>query len=460
MESIVDNEDTIAAIASAISLGKGGIAVIRVSGEEAINSCKNIVETKSKYAWESHRVFHGFIKDNLENKTIDEILITVMHSPNSFTGEDIVELHCHGGVIVVNKVMETLLSNNTGVRIANPGEFSQRAFLNGKIDLTQAESINQLINAKNLKSAEIAFNGVKGEIKKKIDIIKNDLIEQLSEIEARVDFEEDFSEFNYHNFSRNIKTIKEKIEILIENSKRGAHIHNGISIALIGKTNVGKSSLLNLLSKKEKAIVTSIPGTTRDIIEVNLTIKDIPIKIIDTAGIRETDEYIENIGIEKSFEMIQNSDYIIYLYSLEEGLNKDDEKIISKIPQEKLITILGNKKDLIDSKKVNKKNLSNSVLMSIKNDEGEKELVEKIVKKCGSKEFENIDIFLNERQISNLTDCLKNLNDTDPIIANQLPFDLLSIEVRDGIKNLSRITGQELTEDLLNNIFSKFCIGK
>ena len=243
MESIIDTEDTIAAIASAISLGKGGIAVIRVSGEEAINSCKNIVETKSKYAWESHRVFHGFIKDNLENKFIDEILITVMHSPNSFTGEDIVELHCHGGVIVVNKVMETLLSNNTGVRIANPGEFSQRAFLNGKIDLTQAESINQLINAKNLKSAEIAFNGVKGEIKKKIDIIKNDLIEQLSEIEARVDFEEDFTEFNYHNFSRNIKTIK-----------------------------------------------------------------DIPIKIIDTAGIRETDEYIENIGIDKSLSLIHISE--------------------------------------------------------------------------------------------------------------------------------------------------------
>ena len=201
MESIIDNEDTIAAIASAISLGKGGIAVIRVSGKEAINSCKNIVETKSKYAWESHRVFHGFIKDNLENKYIDEILISVMQSPNSFTGEDIVELYCHGGVIVVNKVMETLLSNNKELRIANPGEFSQRAFLNGRIDLTQAESINQLINAKNLKSAEIAFNGVKGEIKRKIDDIKNDLIEQLSEIEARVDFEEDFSDFNYLNFS-------------------------------------------------------------------------------------------------------------------------------------------------------------------------------------------------------------------------------------------------------------------
>ena len=460
MESEVPTEDTIAAIATAISLGKGGIAVIRVSGKEAINCCKNIVETKSKHAWESHRVFHGFIKNNLENKFIDEILISVMQAPNSFTGEDIVELHCHGGVIVVNKVMETLLLNNKEVRIAYPGEFSQRAFLNGKIDLTQAESINQLINAKNYKSAEIAFNGVKGEIKKKIDFLKNDLIDQLSEIEARVDFDEDFSDFNYDDFSKNIEHIKEQIKILIENTKRGASIHNGISIALLGKTNVGKSSLLNLLSKQDKAIVTNIPGTTRDTIEVNLTLKDIPIKIIDTAGIRKTEEYIENIGIEKSFEMIKKSDYIIYLFSLEEGFNKEDEKIIKKIPKEKLISILGNKKDLINSKEINKNNLSNTVLMSVKNNEGEKELIEKIIKKCGSKGYENIDLFLNERQISNLTDCLKNLMDTDQIIDNKLPFDLLSIEVRDAIKNLSRITGQELTEELLNNIFSKFCIGK
>ena len=250
------------------------------------------------------------------------------------------------------------------------------------------------------------------------------------------------------------------IEILIENTKRGSFIHNGISIALIGKTNVGKSSLLNLLSKQDKAIVTSIAGTTRDTIEVDLTLKDIPIKVIDTAGIRKTDEYIENIGIEKSYEMIKKSDYIIYLFSLEEGFNNEDEKIIKTIPEEKLITILGNKKDLIDSKQINKINLSNTVLMSIKNSAGEKELIDKIVNKCGSKEFENINIFLNERQISNLSECLRNLNDIDPIIENQLPFDLLSIEVRDSIKNLSKITGQELTEELLNNIFSKFCIGK
>ena len=460
MDSILPTEDTIAAIASAISIGNGGVAVIRVSGKESINSCKKIVRTKSKYAWESHRVFHAFIEDKFENKLIDEVLIIVMKSPNSFTGEDIVELHCHGGIIIVNKVLKILLSNNSKVRIANPGEFSQRAFLNRKIDLTQAESINQLINASNIRSAEMAFNGTQGGIKRKIDIIKNDLINELSEIEARVDFEEDFKEFDYLKCLNNIKKIKKKIKILIENANRTANFHNGISIALIGKTNVGKSSLLNLLAKKEKAIVTNIPGTTRDVIEVNLTINDIPMKIRDTAGIRETNEKIESMGINKSFRIIKETDFIIYLYSLEEGFNSEDEKIIKKIPKEKLITILGNKKDLIKSKTIIKKNLKNTILMSIKNDDGEKELIEKIIRKCGSKQFENIDIFLNERQIINLDDCLSNLNNTDQIIKNKLPFDLLSIELRDGIKNLSKITGQELTEELLNNVFSKFCIGK
>ena len=460
MDSIFPTEDTIAAIASAINIGNGGVAVIRVSGKESINSCKKIVRTKSKYAWESNRVFHGFIEDKSLKKLIDEVLILVMQSPNSFTGEDVVELHCHGGVIIVEKVLKTLISNNSQVRIANPGEFSQRAFLNGKIDLTQAESINQLINAKNERSAEIAFNGVQGEISKKIEIIKNALINELSEIEARVDFEEDFADFDYESFLKNIKLIKEKIEILIENSRRTSYIHNGITIALIGKTNVGKSSLLNLLSKKEKAIVTNIPGTTRDIIEVNLTINGIPMKIIDTAGIRETNEKIESIGIKKSFGKIKESDFIIYLYSLEEGFNEEDEKIIKEIPKEKLITILGNKKDLIDSKNINPNKFKNTILMSIKNNDGERLLIDKIVKKCGLKQVENINIFLNERHQYNLSACLSNLNDTDQIIKNRLPFDLLSIELRDSIKNLSKITGQELTEELLDNIFSKFCIGK
>lgn len=460
MDSIAFNQDTIAAVATAISLGQGGVAIIRVSGKDAINSCKGIVKTNSKFAWQTHRVFHGFIKDINEDLLIDEILISVMKGPFSFTGEDIVELHCHGGVIIVNRVLNILLSNKK-VRIANPGEFSQRAFLNGKIDLTQAEAINQLISSKNSRAAELAFNGVRGSIKNNISKIREKIINQLAEIEARIDFEEDFKEFEFKKFSKNIASIKDEINKLIENVERTSFIQDGVSIALIGKTNTGKSSLINLLSKQNKAIVTEIPGTTRDIIEVNLTIRNIPIKIIDTAGIRVTKDLIENIGIKKSLETIDKTDFIIYLYDLKIGLRKDDEEILRKIPSKKLITIIGNKKDLIDKKQLSiKKKNKNEILMSIKNNQGEDELIEKICKECSSKEIENIDIFLNERQINNLKDCLENLNDTNFITENELPFDLLSIELREAIKNLCKLTGEEITEELLETVFSKFCIGK
>ncbi len=460
MSPIIPLDDTIAAIASAITLGKGGIAVIRVSGPDAINACRRIVQTKSKKAWESNRVFHGYAKDLENEKLVDEILILVMRSPNSFTGEDIVEIHCHGGIIVVNRILDILLKS-THVRLANPGEFSQRAFLNGKIDLTQAESINKLINANNIRAAEIAFKGIQGELNNQINLIKNSLINQLAEIEARVDFEEDFQEFDYDKFSKNLNIIKEKINFLIETTNRNRYIENGISIALIGKTNVGKSSLLNLLSKQNKAIVTEIPGTTRDIIEVNLIIKDIPVRIIDTAGIRNTEDYIEKIGIKKSLEMIKECDYVIYIFDLTIGLDKDDEEIIEKIPDKKLISILGNKKDLIKIKKItNKKYSKNIIFMSIKERQGENLLTEKIIEKCGTKEYQDIEVLLNERQMSNLKDSLKNLNDTSDIFDKKLPFDFLAIEIRDSIKNLAKLTGEELTEELLDNIFSKFCIGK
>ncbi len=460
MSSIIPTQDTIAAIASAISIGKGGIAIIRVSGSEAINSCRKIVKTNSKNAWHSNRVFHGFAIDLLDKKLVDEILILVMRAPNSFTGEDIVEINCHGGIIIVNRILGILLKD-PNVRLANNGEFSQRAFLNGKIDLTQAEAINQLIKANNIRAAEIAFKGIQGEVSNKINKIKDLLIAQLAEIEARVDFDEDFHEFNYAEFSRELESTKKRIVNLIEITKRNSYIEKGISIALIGKTNVGKSSLLNLLAKQKKAIVTEIPGTTRDIIEVNLLLKDLPIRIVDTAGIRDTKDYIENIGIQKSRDMIKECDFIIYIYDLAMGLNEEDNEIIKRIPPDKLITILGNKKDLIDINKLNSnKNSEEIVFMSIKENIGEDFLIEKIIEKCGNKEYEDIEIFLNERQISNLQDCLKNLNDTIPIIENKLPFDLLSIELRESIKNIAKLTGEELTEELLDNIFSKFCIGK
>ena len=460
MNNLEPTRDTIAAIASAINVGFGGVALIRISGKDSINVCKNIVYTKSKFAWQTHRVFHGFVKDNSQDKLIDEILILVMKGPNSFTGEDIVELHCHGGVVVVNRVLEIILKDKK-VRIANPGEFSQRAFLNGKIDLSQAESINQLISSKNERAAELAFNGVKGLINKKISELKNKLINELAEIEARIDFEEEFIDFNYTNFSNNINKIKIELKNLIENSKRNTYLHNGISIALIGKTNAGKSSLLNFLAKQSKAIVTDIPGTTRDIIEVNLTIKNIPVSIIDTAGIRVTNDPIENIGINKSLEMISKADFIIYIYDLKSGFDIEDKKIIDKIPKNKLISILGNKLDLLDQNNIKQINApKDSILISIKDSLGENELISKIVNICSSVGSDNVDILLNERQLNNLSECLNNLNDTDNIVENKLPFDLISIELRDAIKNLSKLTGSELTEEILDNIFSKFCIGK
>ena len=457
MNSIFPTFDTIAAISSAVALGKGGVAIIRVSGANAISICKSIVVTKSKIAWLSHRIFHGYIKDPNENKLIDEVLILVMKSPKSFTGEDIVEIHCHGGIVIVNRILEIILMLPK-IRLANPGEFSQRAFLNGKIDLTQAESINQIINCKNVRAAELAFNGIQGELKNKICILKNKLIDQLAEIEARLDFDEDFPEFDYSEFSNNIKIIKNEIKELIENSKRNSYLHNGISIAIIGKTNAGKSSLLNMLSKQNKAIVTDIPGTTRDTIEVNLTLNDIPLRIIDTAGIRNTKNIIEKIGIKKSLEMIVQCDYVIYIYDLKNGFDNEDQKIINKIPINKLITIIGNKKDLI--REINLKKKDNQIFISTKEQSGEDELIEKITQKCDNNQSDNFHIFLNDRQLNNLKNCLKNLNDTDQIVINKLPFDLLTIEIRESIKNISRLTGAEITEELLNNIFSKFCIGK
>ena len=434
MDSIIPTVDTIAAISSAIALGKGGIAVIRVSGSKAIEICQTIVKTKSSHAWQSHRIFYGFIQEPQEKKLIDEVLILVMKSPKSFTGENTVEIHCHGGIVIVNRILEIILTIPQ-VRLANPGEFSQRAFLNGKIDLTQAESINEIINCKNLRAAELAFKGVQGEVKNKINQLKNELIDQLAEIEARVDFEEDFGEFNYSNFSTNLNKIKEKIKELIENSKRNDYLHNGISIALIGKTNAGKSSLLNMLAKQKKAIVTDIPGTTRDIIEVNLTIENIPIRIIDTAGIRYSDDVIENIGISKSFEMIREADYIIYIFDIQKGLDKEDKKIIKKIPVEKLITIVGNKIDLLKEKQINKS--KQKTFISIKKELGDLLLHIIFYAKIGSekKVFDITDIAnqISEKLIRRHPHIYGNLKAYD---ADQVSSNWEIIKLNEGKKSL------------------------
>tara|TARA_Y100001970_G_C14259761_1_gene879074 strand:+ start:23406 stop:24791 length:1386 start_codon:yes stop_codon:yes gene_type:complete len=459
-ESFPTNE-TIAAISSAIAVGQGGIAVIRISGKNAIKSVQQSFIAKTKPDWETHKIFYGFIQDYQTEKIIDEVLILVMKAPNSFTGEDIVEVQCHGGIIIAKKILKILISKK-GLREALPGEFSQRALLNGRIDLSQAESINQIINSKCEKAAELAVNGLTGKIKGEMHSIRKKLIKQLCELEARVDFEDEMEDLNIKKFTKECNNITLEINHIIESSRRLNYIHHGLNIALIGRPNVGKSSLLNQLSRAEKAIVTDIPGTTRDTIEVNIILEKMPIKLIDTAGIRETNNEIENLGVSRSRDCINNSDLVLFLFDLSSGWLKEDQVIFDSIPKNKEILIVGNKIDIIKnehtnrSKKLNKKSINISAI----NGTGEKELISEIINLYNSLETKDIEIYMNNRQQQLLIRCRDHLNTVHNLIKDNYPIDLYSIEIREAISCLAEITGETLEQELLDNIFSQFCIGK
>ena len=299
MNSFSPTEDTIAAIATAVSPGQGSIAASRISGSSAIEISKNIVDVPGIQDWSTHKVLYGHVTEENRKKYIDEVLILVMKGPRSFTGEDVVEIHCHGGIIPVQKILERILAFPS-VRRAEPGEFSQRAVLNGRLSLTQAESISELVSARSRKAAELAINGIEGNIQTTIQSIRKRLIEQLTEIEARIDFEEDLPLLDEKHVKNEIVAIKKDLNELIDNAKRGSWVRSGLKVALTGKPNVGKSSLMNRLSKQEKAIVTDLPGTTRDILESEIVLEGIPVTFIDTAGLRETKNIIEKIGISRT----------------------------------------------------------------------------------------------------------------------------------------------------------------
>lgn len=448
--------DTIAAIAT--SSGIGAISIIRVSGSEAINIVNNIFD-KDLSKKESHTITYGHIINN--NEIIDEVLITIMKGPKSFTVEDVVEINAHGGYATTKQILELLLTK--GCRLANPGEFTERAFMNGRIDLLEAESVMDLINSKTKVESKLALNQLQGKVSNKIDSLRNELLDIDSNINVNIDYPEyeDIKVYEIEDLKPKIIKIEKQIDKILKESNEGKIIKNGINTAIIGKPNVGKSSLLNLLLEEDKAIVTDIAGTTRDIVEGEIIINGIKLNIIDTAGIRKTEDVVESIGVKKSLETIEKSDLVLYMLNNNEELTKEDNELL-KLIETKNYLIIVNKIDL--DKKINLSNLVEEkiVYISAKENKGIEELKSKIIDMFNISEIEQKDLtyLSSARSIALLKQSKEALDDIKQGINNNLPIDMIEIDIKNMIDLLGQITGKTYQDDLLDKLFSNFCLGK
>lgn len=452
-------EDTICAIAT--SSGIGAISIIRISGEDAISIANKIFKGKDLTKVPTHTINYGHIVE--DNKVIDEVLVSVMRSPASYTAEDVVEINCHGGIATTNKVLELLLTN--GCRLAERGEFTKRAYLNDRIDSIKAESVMDLINANTEIQRKMAVNGLVGKVSNLINSLRADMVEVISNINVNIDYPEydDVLEITNNVLSPKIKKVKEKIEAILKESENGKIIKNGINIAIIGRPNVGKSSLLNALIEEEKAIVTDIAGTTRDIVEGVTSIKGISLNIIDTAGIRKSNDIIEEIGIKKSLEAIDKADLVLFMLNNNEKITDEIVELFKKVKEKKYIVII-NKTDL--PTKIELSNLEleeNEVIkMSVKENIGIEELKEKIIELYDLEEIETKDLvyLTNARSISILKECLNKIKDVEQGIKNNLPIDMLELDIKAIWEELGRINGTTYEEELLDEMFKRFCLGK
>lgn len=449
-------EDTIAAVATTV--GESSINVIRISGKDSINVVNKIF-SKNLNNVETHTVHYGFILEN--NEKIDEVFVSVFLAPKSFTTENIVEISVHGGTTSVNKVMELVLSN--GARLAEPGEFLKRAFLNGRIDLTQAEAVGDLINAQTESSRKMAIKGVDKQIYKVINNLKEKVLALIANIEVNIDYPEyeDAIVVTNDMIANSSVYIKEEINKLLKNSKKGLLIKNGLKIVIVGKPNVGKSSILNALLDENKAIVTNIKGTTRDIVTGALIIDGVKIDILDTAGIRETNDVVESIGVEKSIDAINEADLVLFVIDSESGFDKEDNEVLDKI-RDKEVLVVYNKND------INKDYVCEELKKypSININTFEENMIELLKEKI-SEIFDlksiaesNYTYISNARQIALLNKCLDIISDIENSLNFEVQVDLIEIDVKRLWETLSEITGEVNSDDLLNEIFSKFCLGK
>ena len=456
--------ETIAAIST--PLGYGGIGIIRISGKDAFNVVEKIFKPKNEKNKEikGYNMKYGNIFDS-KGKNIDEVLVTYFVSPKSFTTENMCEINSHGGPIIVKRILELCLNN--GARLAEPGEFTKIAFMNGRIDLTQAEAIIDMINSKTRKEQDASMKQLEGELSREINEIRDLIMQKMVDIEASIDYPEyDIEEVSKENLRQMLIEVEDRLKTLQNSLENGKMIKDGIKMAIIGKPNAGKSSLLNAILKEERAIVTELEGTTRDIIEEFVVIEGIPVKVIDTAGIRnETKDKIEEIGIKKAKEMAQNADLVVYMLDSTKELDEEDKELLKTIKHKKTIIIL-NKQDLepvISPETEELIGINKPIIqMSALKREGIERLYSKIAEmfNLGEIEIDDSITVTNERHKEIIKNVLKNTQESIATIDNNLPVDIITVSIKQMLDGLGEITGTTASEDIINDIFKKFCLGK
>ena len=448
---------TICAVSTA--LGVGAISIIRCSGPEAIKYVNSIFSGSNLEKAKSHTIHYGFITEN--NEKIDEVLISVMRAPKTFTMEDVVEINLHGGISTTNKVLEILL--NLGCELAEPGEFTKRAFLNGRIDLLEAEAVGDIISSETEKSRKLAINQISGKLSDQIKELRKEILSLQASIEVNIDYPEyeDIEVITNDVLIPNLQSIESNLINLLKESQNGKLIKDGIDVAIIGKPNAGKSSILNALLEENKAIVTNIPGTTRDIVEGRISLNGIILNMIDTAGIRETEDVVEKIGVQKSLSITNDADLIIYVLDNTDKNIKEDLDLLSSIKEKNIIVFI-NKDDLTSKIDKNKFNNFNIVSGNTINNKGLNQLKTEIIKLFNLEQLETSDIsyLSSARQISLVTRTKEVISTALKNIKEELPIDFLTIDLRNSYDLLGEIIGETYKDDLLEELFSRFCLGK
>jgi len=452
-------QTTIAAIATAIVPQQGSVGIVRLSGPQAVAIARILFQAPGDQVWQTHQILYGYIRHPQTQQTVDEALLLLMLAPRSYTREDVVEFHCHGGIVAVQQVLQLCLLQ--GAQLAQPGEFTLRAFLNGRLDLTQSESIADLVGARSPQAAQTALAGLQGKLAAPIRHLRRNCLDLLAEIEARIDFEEDLPPLDEVLVQAQLEHVVIKVNQILATAEQGELLRCGLKIAIVGRPNVGKSSLLNAWSQSDRAIVTELPGTTRDIVESELVVQGIPVKVLDTAGIRETEDQVEQIGVARSRASAAAADLVLLVVEAPAGWTQSDQAIYEQVKDRPLILVI-NKVDLAPETAVNfPLAITQVVTTAVAQNLGIEDLEQAILQTAQTGlEAANLDMAINQRQAAALTRAKTALEHVQATIAEQLPLDFWTIDLRSAIAALGEITGEEVTESVLNKIFSQFCIGK